>query len=51
VISARAIYQEIRNNDETYRLFCSVAAKGEAQGGWENRRIAALTREPRKSRS
>ena len=43
MISARAIYQEIRNNDETYRLFCSVAAKGEAQGGWENRRIAALT--------
>jgi rubrerythrin len=42
VLSARAIYQEIRNNDETYRLFCSVAAKGEAQGGWENRRIAAL---------
>jgi rubrerythrin len=45
VLSARAIYQEIRNNDETYRLFCSVAAKGEAQGGWENGRIAALTRD------
>jgi len=45
VFSARAIYHEIRNNDETYRLFCSVAAKGEAQGGWENRRIAALTRD------
>ncbi len=45
MLSARAIYQEIRNNDETYRLFCSVAAKGEAQGGWENRRIAALTRD------
>jgi hypothetical protein len=45
VISARAIYQEIRSNDETYRLFCSVAAKGEAQGGWENRRIAELTRD------
>jgi hypothetical protein len=44
VLSARAIYQEIRTNDETYRLFCSVAAKGEAQGGWENERIAALTR-------
>ena len=43
MLSARAIYQEIRNNDETYRLFCSVAAKGEAQGGWENRRIAELT--------
>jgi hypothetical protein len=45
VFSARAIYQEILENDETYRLFCSVAAKGEAQGGWENRRIAALTRD------
>ena len=43
MLSARAIYQQIRNHDETYRLFCSVAAKGEAQGGWENRRIAALT--------
>jgi rubrerythrin len=45
VLSARAIYHEIRNSDETYRLFCSIAAKGEAQGGWENRRIAALTRD------
>jgi rubrerythrin len=45
VLSARAIYQEIRSNDETYRLFCSVAAKGEAQGGWENHRIALLTRD------
>jgi rubrerythrin len=45
VLSARAIYHEIRNNDATYQLFCSIAAKGEAQGGWENRRIAALTRD------
>ena len=45
MLSARAIYHEIRNNDETYRLFCSIAAKGEAQGGWENRRIAELTRD------
>ncbi len=42
-LSARAIYDEIRSNDETYRLFCSIAAKGESQGGWENGRIAALT--------
>jgi hypothetical protein len=42
-LSARAIYEEIRSNDETYRLFCSIAAKGESQGGWENGRIAALT--------
>jgi rubrerythrin len=42
-LSARAIYEEIRSNDETFRLFCSIAAKGEAQGGWENARIAELT--------
>lgn len=44
-LSARAIYDEIRSNDETFRLFCSIAAKGESQGGWENARIAALTRD------
>jgi len=44
-LSARAIYEEIRSNDETFRLFCSIAAKGETQGGWENARIAALTRD------
>jgi rubrerythrin len=41
-LSARAIYQEIRSNDQSFRLFCSIAAKGEAQGGFENARIAAL---------
>jgi rubrerythrin len=46
VLSARAIYGEIRSNPETYALFLSVAAAGEAQGGWENARIAALTRDP-----
>jgi len=46
VLSARAIYDEIRNNPETFALFLSVAAAGEAQGGWENARIAALTRDP-----
>src|SRR5262245_43233627 len=40
--SARTIYEEIRSNDESFRLFCSIAAKGEAQGGFENARIAAL---------
>ena len=43
MLSARAIYDEIRSNPETYALFLSVAAAGEAQGGWENARIAALT--------
>lgn len=42
-LSARAIYEEIRSDDRTFRLFCSIAAKGESQGGWENARIAALT--------
>lgn len=42
VLSAEAIYQEIFDNDEAFALFCSIAAAGEAQGGWENGRIAAL---------
>jgi len=45
-LSARAIYREIRDDDETFRLFCSIAASGEEQGGWENRRIALLVRDP-----
>ena len=46
IFSARAIYDEIRNNDESYALFLSVSASGETQGGWENGRIAALTEDP-----
>ncbi|PBC81496.1 hypothetical protein SAMN05428945_3966 [Streptomyces sp. 2224.1] len=42
MISARSLFQEIVDNDDSYRLFCSIAATGEAQGGWENGRIAAL---------
>ncbi|MEU8891848.1 ferritin-like domain-containing protein [Streptomyces sp. NPDC048442] len=42
MLSARSLFQEILDNDETFQLFCSVAASGEAQGGWENGRIAAL---------
>lgn len=45
-LSARAIYEQIRDNDETFRLFCSIASKGESQGGWENRRIAELVGDP-----
>lgn len=41
-LSARAVFEEILDNDEAFRLFCSIAASGEAQGGWENSRIAAL---------
>ena len=39
---ARTIYGEIFDNDEAFGLFCSIAASGEAQGGWENGKIAAL---------
>ncbi|WP_432109072.1 ferritin-like domain-containing protein [Streptomyces sp. AA1529] len=42
MLSARSLFQEILDNDESFRLFCSIAASGEAQGGWENARIAAL---------
>ncbi|MEO3842428.1 ferritin-like domain-containing protein [Streptomyces sp. CNZ287] len=42
MLSAKDLYQEILDNDDTFRLFCSIAAAGEAQGGWENARISAL---------
>jgi hypothetical protein len=42
MLSARSVFQEILDNDDSFRLFCSIAAGGEAQGGWENGRIAAL---------
>ncbi|MFG2956931.1 ferritin-like domain-containing protein [Streptomyces sp. NPDC048291] len=42
MLSARSLFQEILDNDESFRLFCSIAASGESQGGWENARIAAL---------
>jgi hypothetical protein len=34
MLSARSLFRQIHANDETYRLFCSIAASGEAQGGW-----------------
>lgn len=42
MLSARSLFQEILDNDDSFRLFCSIAATGESQGGWENARIAAL---------
>lgn len=42
MLSARGLFTEILDNDESFRLFCSIAASGESQGGWENGRIAAL---------
>ena len=43
MLSTNSIFREIRQNDDAYRFFLSVAAKGETQGGWENERIAALS--------
>ncbi|WP_055702561.1 MULTISPECIES: ferritin-like domain-containing protein [Streptomyces] len=45
MLSARTVFEEILDNDESFRLFCSIAASGESQGGWENGRIAALVPE------
>lgn len=42
MLSARSVFEEILDNDESFQLFCSIAASGETQGGWENGRIAAL---------
>lgn len=42
MLSVRSLFQEILDNDESFRLSCSIAAGGEAQGGWENGRIAVL---------
>ncbi|ALC24189.1 ferritin-like domain-containing protein [Streptomyces pristinaespiralis] len=45
MLSARSLFQEIVDSDDTFQLFCSIAASGETQGGWENGRIAALVPE------
>ncbi|GAA2309292.1 ferritin-like domain-containing protein [Streptomyces kunmingensis] len=45
MLSAKSLFQEIIDDDESFRLFCSIAASGESQGGWENGRIAALVPE------
>ncbi|MEU5363604.1 ferritin-like domain-containing protein [Streptomyces sp. NPDC005925] len=42
MLSAKRLFQEILDHDESFALFCSIAAGGETQGGWENARIAAL---------
>ncbi|MER5865728.1 ferritin-like domain-containing protein [Kitasatospora sp. NPDC002040] len=46
MLSTRALFQQIYADDEAYQLFCSVAAGGEDQGGWENERITELTTDP-----
>ncbi|MGY6020864.1 ferritin-like domain-containing protein [Streptomyces spinosirectus] len=45
MLSAKSLFQEILDNDDSFALFCSIAAGGEAQGGWENARIAVLVPE------
>jgi hypothetical protein len=42
MLSARSVFEEILDSDDAFRLFCSIAAAGEAQGGWENAQIAAM---------
>ncbi|MGW2050153.1 ferritin-like domain-containing protein [Streptomyces sp. NPDC001858] len=42
MLSAKSLFQEIIDDDESFALFCSIAAGGESQGGWENARIAVL---------
>ncbi|WP_329458633.1 ferritin-like domain-containing protein [Streptomyces sp. NBC_01497] len=42
MLSAQSLFQEMVGDDRAFQLFCSIAASGEAQGGWENGRIAAL---------
>ncbi|BFO20140.1 hypothetical protein SHKM778_65280 [Streptomyces sp. KM77-8] len=45
MLSAKTLFQEIVDHDDSFALFCSIAASGESQGGWENARIAALVPE------
>ncbi|MGW1465058.1 ferritin-like domain-containing protein [Streptomyces sp. NPDC002308] len=49
MLSAKSLFQEILDDDESFRLFCSIAASGESQGGWENARIAALVPESQRA--
>ncbi|MCX4733085.1 ferritin-like domain-containing protein [Streptomyces sp. NBC_01363] len=49
MLSARNLFLEILDDDESFRLFCSIAAGGESQGGWENGRIAALVPESQRA--
>ncbi|MFI8305709.1 ferritin-like domain-containing protein [Streptomyces sp. NPDC085927] len=49
MLSAKSLFQEILDDDESFALFCSIAAGGESQGGWENARIAALVPESQRA--
>ena len=45
MLSASSVFDEIFRDDAAFALFCSIAASGEAQGGWENGRIGVLVPE------
>lgn len=49
MLSAKSLFQEILDDDESFALFCSIAASGESQGGWENARIAELVPETQRA--
>ncbi|MFC6065790.1 hypothetical protein [Streptomyces ochraceiscleroticus] len=49
MLTAKSLFEEILDHDESFRLFCSIAASGESQGGWENGRIAALVPESQRA--
>ncbi|WP_055693143.1 ferritin-like domain-containing protein [Streptomyces prasinopilosus] len=49
MLSARSLFQEILDHDDSFALFCSIASGGESQGGWENARIAALVPESQRA--
>ncbi|SEN46723.1 hypothetical protein SAMN05216267_1005251 [Actinacidiphila rubida] len=49
MLSPRSLFTEILDDDESFRLFCSIAASGESQGGWENGRISALVPESQRA--
>jgi hypothetical protein len=46
VLSTHSIFEEIRANDEAFRLFAGTASKNELQGGRKSERVAELTRDP-----
>src|SRR6476619_644218 len=45
MLSPRSLFTETLDDDDSFQLFCSIAASGESQGGWENGRISALVPE------
>ena len=46
MLSTRSIFEEIRANDEAFRLLAGTASKNEPQGGRKSERVAELTRDP-----